>query len=118
MDSSPYNVMLRLVNSAGEPIDPNNPLDLPCLGHISIPLNTTAVGIDPEVIPAGASKIEISVEGPILNGIRYRTDGQNPTLTVGHYLESGQTRVISHRSNVLNFKVIGITSATLQVSFY
>lgn len=59
----------------------------------------------------------ISVEGDADQGIRYRTDGTDPTSSVGHLVEEGTT--VQLGTPLALTKIIETdTSVTINISFY
>jgi hypothetical protein len=80
-------------------------------------IGTTAATRTPTTGGAGAAR---AVLGPLeLGQVRYRYDGTDPSSTVGHLLEIGQTLVLEGAANIAQFKAIrtGGTSGSLPVTY-
>lgn len=61
---------------------------------------------------------EFAVVSVETDSIRYRTDGSDPTGSVGHLLMAGDVLFLSSADDVRKFKAIRVTTdATLQVSY-
>lgn len=69
-------------------------------------------------IPANAVGALLTVE--VTTGIRYRTDGGNPTATVGHLLANLQILQISGLESLQKFKAIESTAGTntIKITYY
>lgn len=83
-------------------------------GYQQITVSTTAVGL---TVPDGATRAVLGIEAQPL---RYRTDGTNPTASVG-MLQAASTFVeLSGADTLANFKAIrsGGTDSVLNVSYY
>jgi hypothetical protein len=77
----------------------------------------TAIGISSTLITPTAGDAEYKREpvaaliGPVeTDQIRFRTDGTDPTSSVGHLLQVGQTYVMTNGWQVRNFKAIKVTN--------
>ena len=72
----------------------------------SIPLTT---------IPATAVRAVITVE---TDAVRFKTDGNNPSSTVGHLLNINDVLILESAADITAFKVIRVTNdATIRVSY-
>ena len=85
-----------------------------------ITVNTVVKSLDPtKIAPSGnvpARAALITVENASL---RFRLDGNNPTATNGHRLQTGDVLVLVGINNLRNFRAIRDTgtSATIRVSY-
>ena len=83
------------------------------LGFVQLTSFSSAAGLGS--IPTGAVWALIEVEG---QPVRWRADGTNPTVTVGHLLNPGDT-LPYNGSDLTKWKAIETSSgAKLNVSFY
>ena len=81
----------------------------------SLTVSTTALALT-ENLSELADQVFITIE---TNAVRYRLDGQNPTTSVGHTLESGDVLELKGRYEIDKFRVIrrDAADATARVSF-
>lgn len=96
----------------------------PAYAFESITVSSTAVGFTPTTytVAEGATGQRrtpawalVTVES---QSIRYRTDGGNPTASVGHLLTAGDALVLDHPRDVQMFRAIRVSSdATIQVTY-
>ena len=102
------------VDEFGQPIRPvENYTHARELGFVPLTSFAAAAGLG--TIPAGARWALIEVEG---QPVRWRADGENPTVTVGHVLNPGDVLPYSG-SDLTKFKAIETAAgAKLNVSFY
>lgn len=78
-------------------------------------IGCTAATANPSNAP-GAVRAVMTLETA---QIRYRYDGTDPTSTVGHLLEIGETLVLEGADNIRRFKAIrtGSTSGALSTTY-
>lgn len=85
----------------------------------TLTVSTTAVGFPAAAIDG--LPFRSSAYCTVENGsIRYRTDGTDPTSTVGHLVASGGSFTITSAPDLKNFRAIrsGVTDATVSVTFF
>jgi hypothetical protein len=87
--------MPLVIQSTGSP-------GLKAVSFQSVTVSSTALAL---VIPEGVvpKRAFLSVEG---QPIRYRTDGQNPTASVGHLLAAGGTLELIGAQAITSFRMI------------
>ena len=89
--------------------------DKSCVGHEVLVLDDTVSQLD---FPVGSTYALISVEAKTGNGVRYWSDSSGPSSTEGHFFEDGGVFDITGLLNLRRFKVIGVSAATLMVSYF
>lgn len=101
------------------PIDTSNyqPLGFETLA----PSNVTALAITEAVRLVGTSKARVVVVGPIETlSVRYRTDGVDPTASVGHLLATGDVVSLEGPASIRKFRIIATAAgpSSVPVSTY
>ena len=83
------------------------------IGFEALTVGTSAVGLTPTT---GATQAEITVE---LADVRVRSDGTDPTATVGHLILDGAVISLSSAKDIAAFKAIrdASTNVTLSISY-
>ena len=85
------------------------------VGYEDITVSTTAIGFTAAEI-SSAVAAEVWVEG---DAVRFRTDGTDPTSSVGHQLDVGDVMFVDNASDLASIRFIRVTTdATLRVSYY
>jgi len=80
----------------------------------STPIGFTVVKIGNPAAPAVAAAC--SLEGA---DIRWRSDGINPTTTVGHLMSTGEKIMLKGNGDIKNFKAISVTTnGTLSCTYF
>jgi len=81
----------------------------------TVTVTGTAIGITAALITNATKSAFLTLETA---QIRYRTDGTNPSATVGHLLEVGETLKLTSIDEMNKFRAIrtGATSGVLRVS--
>lgn len=114
-------VNLQLTDENGNPFDLDNPLSLPALGFKTLAVTGTAAAIPPEDIPGGSRRARITVDGDFDGYVRYRIDAQNPTLSSGHRVETGEAPIdLVHPDHITGFRVINPSGVdvNLHITFF
>jgi len=80
----------------------------------------TAVGITEAVRRIGTTRARVAIIGPIeTQAVRYRTDGGNPTTTVGHLLATSDVLSLEGPTTIDKLKIIAVVAgASVPVSTY
>ena len=83
------------------------------IGFEALTVSTTAVGLTPTT---GATQAEITVDGA---DVRVRSDGTDPTATVGHLILDGAAVSLSSAKDIAAFRTIrdAGANATLSISY-
>ena len=83
------------------------------IGFEALTVSTTAVGL---TATDGATQAEITVE---LADVRVRSDGVDPTATVGHLILDGAVISLSSAKDIAAFRAIrdASTNVTLSISY-
>ena len=83
------------------------------IGFETLTVGTSAVGLSPTT---GATQAEITVE---LADVRVRSDGTDPTATVGHLILDGAVISLSSAKDIAAFRAIrdASTNVTLSISY-
>ena len=83
------------------------------IGFEALTVSTVAVGLSPST---GATQAEITVE---LADVRVRSDGVDPTGTVGHLILDGAVISLSSAKDIASFRAIrdAGANATLSISY-
>lgn len=86
------------------------------LSFESVSVSTTAVGLTPATYEDWSIRAIVTVEG---GAVRFRSDGTNPTASVGHALEVGDSVTLRDHDEIQRTKFIRRdgTDATLMVSY-
>ena len=84
----------------------------------TITVTDTAVGLTAAKVNSNPKPKKIFITSETAQ-IRYRTDGTDPSSTVGHVMVPTQSLVLEGYSQINNFKAIrtGATSGVLQVTY-
>lgn len=100
---------------------PHNPLLVAEVGHVpfayeSIIVADTAIGCTPATYD-NAIHAELTLE---TGQVRIRVDGTDPTSSVGHLVEVGDTIRLTSAAQIANFRAIrtGGTSGKLPVTYF
>jgi hypothetical protein len=86
-----------------------------------ITVSTAAIGFTAATFkPSGQTPAAYAYVTVETNGIRWRTDGSDPTSSVGHALAAGGTLELAGKTELTNFRAIrsGGADAALKVTFY
>ena len=83
------------------------------IGFEALTVSTVAVGLSPT---DGATQAEITVDGA---DVRVRSDGTDPTATVGHLILDGAVISLSSEKDITAFRAIrdASTDVTLSISY-
>jgi len=85
----------------------------------TLTVSTAVLGFNPEIFMAGFERSNSALVDVQTAGIRFRTDGGNPSASVGMVANAGDIIELKSYNEVQLFKVIrsGAADATLNVDF-
>lgn len=96
----------------------------PTIAYEAIAVSATAVGLTATIYTRHAKRAKCVLEGTTAKGIRYRTDGTDPTTNVGMLVlpvvDTGAEFYIEGIRDLDRFKAVrdGDTDCTLHVHYY
>ena len=111
----PYKALTSMITGGGGGVVSIRPLEEVPVGFEQLAIADTAIPFAD--IPEKANKATISVEDAIM---RYKTDGNDPTTTVGVSAYPGTIITLSSRQAITMFRAIrtGTSSSELNINYY